>query len=223
VASKYWIKLYHEILHDPDRLWRRTIELFLMAGEHDDDGCLPSVGDMAWTLRANEGELADELRELAQVDIVAYDDDLQCWVVVHFAERQAPVSSTERVQRFRDREQRKIARGERPVTPTVTPTVTQEKRERNATETIRCTDTDLDTDLDTESEGDQDHGAIAPPSPEPAPVEVVAPKKAKEPLTQGLRHFLPVKASVTWTLSLPLPKIGASASAHRRAMGGARR
>jgi len=37
--SKLWIKLYHEILDDPkmcklsDRLYRRVMELFLLAGE----------------------------------------------------------------------------------------------------------------------------------------------------------------------------------------------
>lgn len=53
MAAKYWIKLYHEILHDPkmgrlpDNLWRRCIELFLLAGElgaevdEDDKGHLP--------------------------------------------------------------------------------------------------------------------------------------------------------------------------------------
>ena len=41
MGAKFWIKLYHEILDDPkmgrmpDRLWRRTIELFLLAGELD--------------------------------------------------------------------------------------------------------------------------------------------------------------------------------------------
>lgn len=47
MASKYWIKLYHEILDDhkmgrlPDRLWRRVIELILLAGEQDDEGLHP--------------------------------------------------------------------------------------------------------------------------------------------------------------------------------------
>ena len=46
MASKYWIKLYYEILDDPklgkltDWLFRRAIELFLLAGENDNDGLL---------------------------------------------------------------------------------------------------------------------------------------------------------------------------------------
>jgi len=42
MTGNYWIKLYIEILHDAkmgamsDRLWRRTIEMFLLAGEKMD-------------------------------------------------------------------------------------------------------------------------------------------------------------------------------------------
>ena len=41
MSSFYWIKLYHEVLDDPkmallpDRLWRRTIELFIQLIPHD--------------------------------------------------------------------------------------------------------------------------------------------------------------------------------------------
>ena len=44
MASRYWIKLYHEILEDPkmgrlsDRQFRRVIELFLLAGDCEMDG-----------------------------------------------------------------------------------------------------------------------------------------------------------------------------------------
>ena len=42
MPSKYWIKLYHEVLDDPkmarlpDRLYRRCIEVFLLAGKSGD-------------------------------------------------------------------------------------------------------------------------------------------------------------------------------------------
>ena len=68
MAPGYWIKLYHEVLHDPkmgrlsDRHWRRAVELMLMAGETDETGVLPPVADMAWTLRTSEEELLADLQ-----------------------------------------------------------------------------------------------------------------------------------------------------------------
>jgi len=105
MASNYWIKLYHEILDDPkmgrlsDRLWRRTIEMFLLAGEMNEDGLLPSLGDMAWRLRANEEELGGELEYLCTLGILSDGGEYR---VVNFAERQAAMSSTERTRRQRE-------------------------------------------------------------------------------------------------------------------------
>ncbi len=62
--TNYWIKLYHEILRDPkmgqldDHTWRRTIELFLIAGEFNDSERLPPIPDTVWLLRTSE--LADK-------------------------------------------------------------------------------------------------------------------------------------------------------------------
>lgn len=77
MPSFYWIKLYHEILNDPkmgrlsDRLWRRCIECFLMAGQQCDGGYLPSVADMAWTLRTDEGMLVADLEALEEAVAIA--------------------------------------------------------------------------------------------------------------------------------------------------------
>ena len=107
MASTYWIKLYHEILHDrkmaqlSDHLYRRVIELFLLAGETDQDGALPDVADMAWTLRTDETAMLDDLRAIAKVGIVT--DTGKGWVVTNFAERQAPIDPDERVRRHRER------------------------------------------------------------------------------------------------------------------------
>ena len=115
MASHYWLKLYHEILHDPkmgqlsDRLWRRCIEMFLLAGDTDNEGHLPPVTDMAWALRTNAAELAGELVELAGLGILSENGDR--WHVTKWTERQSASSSTERVQRFRKREQREKVRG----------------------------------------------------------------------------------------------------------------
>lgn len=105
MASKYWIKLYHEILDDPkmgrmpDQLWRRTIELFLVAGEVDREGILPPVGDMAYRLRVDDKTLQNDLDELEKKGIIYQKNGR--YIVSKFADRQGPMSSAERVRRFR--------------------------------------------------------------------------------------------------------------------------
>jgi len=108
VKSYYWIKLYHEILDDakmgrlPDRLWRRAIELFLMAGEEHDNGALPSLADIAWRLRLDDDALLEDLQALAEVNIVTQLED-GSWFVTNFADRQSAMSNAERQKRYRDR------------------------------------------------------------------------------------------------------------------------
>lgn len=110
MASKYWIKLYHEILDDPkmgrlsDRSFRRTIQLFLLAGEFDDDGYLPDLNDIAWRLRCDPEELETEMIELQNLKILSKIDGR--WFVTKFQDRQAPVSGAERVARYRERKRK---------------------------------------------------------------------------------------------------------------------
>lgn len=107
MASSYWIKLYHEILHDPkmerlsDHLYRRCMELFLLAGETDREGELPSVDDMAWTFRSDVETMQKDLVELARVGILHQENDR--WIVTHFAERQDNITPAEGMARLRDR------------------------------------------------------------------------------------------------------------------------
>jgi hypothetical protein len=83
MASRYWIKLYHEILDDPkmgrlsDALFRRTIELFLIAGDLNLQGLLPSPADIAWRLRVPEGELEPQMQALRAVGILSLEPDSQ--------------------------------------------------------------------------------------------------------------------------------------------------
>jgi len=136
MASNYWIKLYHEILDDPkmgrlsDRLWRRTIEMFLLAGEMNEDGLLPSLGDMAWRLRANEEELGGELEYLCTLGILSDGGEYR---VVNFAERQAAMSDAERMRRHRDSKQKS-------------------QYYDGVTKRNADTDTDIDTEVDIEEE-----------------------------------------------------------------------
>lgn len=105
--NRLWIKLHLEILDDPkmgrlsDRLWRRCVEFFLLAGKADGNtGRLPTVPEMAWALRADEQELVTELEALAKVGIVRLEG--ADWMVVNFEKRQKS-ESYERVKRFKAR------------------------------------------------------------------------------------------------------------------------
>ncbi len=175
MASKYWIKLYHEMLHDPkmgrlpDRLYRRCIELFLMAGEENDEGHLPATEDIAWVLRTNASELLSEMRALAAVGILTEQDGH--WTVTNFATRQGPASDAERMVRMRERNRQQQYRGDDVVT------------ERNKDGYEKLVDTDTDTDTDTDVE---EIGAGAPPAEPPAPKLKSSRKRASaaDPRTQ---------------------------------------
>ena len=112
MASKYYIKLYHEILDDPkmmrltDRLFALTIKLFLLAGDYERDGYLPSVGDMAWRLRCKQEDLETDLADLATTGIIQMRDG--SWYVTKFAERQEPVNPTERWRRWKERQRKEM-------------------------------------------------------------------------------------------------------------------
>ena len=110
MASKYYIKLYHEILEDPkmmkltDRLFSLSIKLFLLAGDYEQNGYLPNVEDMAWRLRDRIEDLETDLSDLATAGIVQMKDDN--WYVTKFEARQAPVNPTERWHRWKDRQRK---------------------------------------------------------------------------------------------------------------------
>ena len=94
---KTWIKLYTEILSDPkmgrlsDKLFRRAIELFLLAGKEDKDGVLPPISDIAWNLHLSEKEVRNGLKELEKVGIIVLKSDAdgsEKYLVAHFSVRQ---------------------------------------------------------------------------------------------------------------------------------------
>ena len=137
MAATYWIKLYQEVLNDykmailPDNVWRRCIELFLLAGEYNQAGKLPPVEEIAFRLRVEADQLKTEMQHLERVEILR-EAVGGGWYVAKFAERQAPVSAAERKRRQRERDN-KSRYGHAPVT-------------------IRDTDTDTDTDKETDTE-----------------------------------------------------------------------
>jgi len=107
--ADYWIKLYHDILDDPkmatmsDNLWRRVIELFLLAGKLYKDGELPDTKQIAWCLRQKENELETELKQIVTTGIIEKTEI--GWFIPKFKTRQDPMSGAERTSNFRKKQQ----------------------------------------------------------------------------------------------------------------------
>jgi len=147
MASKYWIKLYHEMLHDrkvaslEDRLWRRAVEMFLLAGEKNEGGYLPPLVDMSWTLRADIEQLETELNELTRIGILEFKDER--YFVRKFEKRQEPMDKAEYMRRLRDQEQKKEHYESLP------------PRYQSVTAGHVESDTDIDTDIDIETEEEE--------------------------------------------------------------------
>lgn len=114
MASRYWIKLYHEMLDDKkvamldDSTYRRFIECLLMAGEEYKEGLLPPMKIMTWRLRLSENELTKDLETLASIGLVESKtlDDCQRWIVSKFAKRQAPSPASVRMDELRKRKRK---------------------------------------------------------------------------------------------------------------------
>lgn len=104
----HWIKLYTEILNDPkmlrldDHLWRRTIELFLLAGLQNRYGTLPNIDDIALHFRSKDvTQVLKDLQELKKIGIVK--ETKSGWVVTKFTARQAPSAAAIRMRRYRNK------------------------------------------------------------------------------------------------------------------------
>jgi hypothetical protein len=140
MSSKYWIKLYHEILDDPKvmtlrpELRWRFIEALLMAGTLDENGYLPDLKAYAWRVRDNVDIVETEFVELLDAGLLSRDDTR--FFVTKFTERQAAVTGAERVARFRERKHKEEYYD------------TQELPSGNEHVTKRYTDTDIDIDID---------------------------------------------------------------------------
>jgi len=108
----YWIKLYHEIIDDPkmavlpDRLWRRLIELYLLAGKlcTDKSGRLPDTRQLAWLLRMDTDDLQADISQLVSTGIV--ESIPEGWLIVNFNKRQSAATGTERLKQHRERKQK---------------------------------------------------------------------------------------------------------------------
>jgi hypothetical protein len=142
VSGNYWIKLYIEIIDDPkmatlpDRLWRRVIELFLLAGKMGANGYLPTTSQLAWLMRMETDELELDLQQLSNTGII--EPVPNGWLISKFQERQASVSEARRAKEYRKR-----IRQSQYYDDTVT------KRDASVTQINRLTDNRL-TESDTE-------------------------------------------------------------------------
>lgn len=149
MPNNYWVKLYIEILDDPkmgrlpDRLFRRAIEIFLLAGDAHLEGVLPSVDDMAWRLRLNPGTIEEDLQALEKTGIVSKVDGT--WFVTKFSKRQARISDAERMQGSRDRKRREQYYGDEGVT------LEKSAQKQSGYEPVTTRNADIDTDIDTYS------------------------------------------------------------------------
>jgi hypothetical protein len=140
MPGKYWIKLYHEMLYDrkvaslDDRLWRRVVECFLLAGELNDGGYLPSLEDMAWAFRVDEEQIETELNELIRLGILEFKDER--YFVRKFSDRQKAMPKAEYMRR--KREEAKAGEHYKSLPP----------RYQSVTDSNTDIDTDIDTDVD---------------------------------------------------------------------------
>ena len=131
-SNNYWMKLWFDILRDPkmgmlpDRLWRRVIELFLLAGQQGEEGLLPNTSEIAWQLNKPEKAIITDLENIRKTGIVDINVD-GVWYVTNFKKRNAPVDSAKRIKDFRQRERYEKGNAD----------VTEVKRECNATVTNR--------------------------------------------------------------------------------------
>jgi DNA-binding transcriptional regulator YhcF (GntR family) len=85
----------------PAQLWKRTIEMFLLAGRYYKDGQLPDTNELAWSLRCPMEDLDLDLRQLAQTGIIKKTET--GWLVVNFSKRQAKMTATDKMKLYRDR------------------------------------------------------------------------------------------------------------------------
>jgi len=159
--NNFWIKLYYEILTDPkmggmdDHTWRRTIELFLLAGSEGEDGYLPPIADIAWHLRTSEEDIEQVLARLEQLHIIAKTD--QGYVVANYAKRQKSIEPKERMQSLRNRKSSEEYYSSTYFQDGVT------TRNDNCYDdvTSRKTDIDIDIDRDRDIDSDADQSAAA--------------------------------------------------------------
>jgi hypothetical protein len=116
-TSMPWVKLYTEFLDDPkigrlpDSAKLRFIQLILIAGECDCEGCFMSgdqpmtTAEMAWRLRVDAAQLEKDILSLEDSGVMTNLPD-GTWQVKNFTKRQGRPQG-ERQQRWRENQKAK--------------------------------------------------------------------------------------------------------------------
>jgi hypothetical protein len=170
MAASYWIKLYTEILDDPkmgrlpDNVWRRCIELFLLAGKQNQrDGRLPDIEDAAYLLRVSIDQLGKEIEQLVITGILEYREGVL--YVTKFGDRQSKSEPADRMKEYRRRkkeeDETRKAEEESVRLQKVSEIVTLSHAIGNAV-THQITDEQI---TESESEGDTDVSLAQTPPP----------------------------------------------------------
>lgn len=118
-----WMKLHCKTLDNPkigflpDNLWRKYVELMLIAKEYDRGDTLPPVADIAWRLRISPHECNETLQRLEAATLVKKcvtetlqndnepcNETLQNWVLTGFSDTQTAETGAKRVADYRERQ-----------------------------------------------------------------------------------------------------------------------
>lgn len=142
MASKYWLKLFHETIYDPKVMMMspgarlRFYECLCLAGDYDRGGDLPATQHMAFVFRVSEDQLLAELNELIAAGIFDLVDGT--YTIKKFGDRQSAMDVKERVERYRYSKRNEEYE--------------EQKRNSNEPVTNRYADIDIDTDIELEEE-----------------------------------------------------------------------
>ena len=123
-----------------DRQYRRVIELFLLAGDYEQDGLLPPLEDIEFRLRFPEG-IQDDLDVIEKSGIISKNEE-GIYYITQWQKRQGAMNDTERSQRWRER-QRKLNYYETDI-------------ERKCNDSVVDVDVDKDIDIDVDVDKDVD-------------------------------------------------------------------
>ena len=103
-----WMKLYYNTLENPaigklsDHLYRRFMELYMIAGRESENGVLPCAEHLAWSLRASVKDIEATLSVLTEQGLLEINDGRYCFP--DFQEQQETnLTSAERAQRYRNK------------------------------------------------------------------------------------------------------------------------
>lgn len=127
MPAYFYAKIHHAILNDPtwgmlpDAIWRKRIELEILANEtpENDEGVLPPLSVICWRLHITPEQCEKLLNELCALNIVTkryskcneslhYNgNDAVTWLLTDFHERQRAATNTERQTHFRARKAKK--------------------------------------------------------------------------------------------------------------------